>query len=350
MAVTKQVYTATGPWTRGQFAGLFEQAFIDAGLMAAWHDSFDLNNRAFRVLKIEHDDSLAYGSTFYYFAFLQDQGDHPGVSIASGWNTATNQPTGTQFIDYHRLPASVANISNNWGMSALSSFNPVSTSSISLIRYTSTINNKQSWFVIQQGVNFSAPFSFLHPQAVLYPWLDLSKGIVNGYSTVFTQTSSNTGVVSFRLQENIRRSLLTGITVDGDTEAFSANSRFHAINIPTLSYLGFGNQSNSTGSNMSGVGANYLGAAAILPVGKQTANPAFTSDYIPICTDLPWSVFTPERLATDFGVFMHYADNSMNLLDRFIVTPGVEEWEILARTNNGIVTRGASPTFLARVV
>jgi hypothetical protein len=47
---------------------------------------------------------------------------------------------------------------------------------------------------------------------------------------------------------------------------------------------------------------------------------------------------------------MHYADNSITFQDRFIVDPGVEEWEVLAWENNSTVVNGASAIFLARVV
>ena len=40
MAVTKQTYTAAATWTAAQLATLFENAFINAGLMTAWYDSF----------------------------------------------------------------------------------------------------------------------------------------------------------------------------------------------------------------------------------------------------------------------------------------------------------------------
>ena len=40
MAVATEDYTATATWTAVQLADLFKDAFIDAGLMADWYDSF----------------------------------------------------------------------------------------------------------------------------------------------------------------------------------------------------------------------------------------------------------------------------------------------------------------------
>ena len=53
MAVTKQVYTAAATWTASGLADIFQSAFIDAGLMTAWHDSF-LNTVENRVLAVDH--------------------------------------------------------------------------------------------------------------------------------------------------------------------------------------------------------------------------------------------------------------------------------------------------------
>ena len=345
MAVTKQTYSAAATWTLAQFADLFRSAFIDAGLMTEWHDSFVAGSNTVRVLRIQHDAVKTYGSSFYYF-FFRDS-DNAGVSIASGWNTATDVPTGTQFLDYHRLPADTASVSSNSRATRLTAFfqNPAST--IFLDRFTSADDAKQSWFVIRQGTNIGDPFTILHKDTSLHPWLDLDKGIINGFATIEANVSNSVGFIRFCLQENIRRCLLTGTALRGDTEVISASNRFHGIGYTTHAYTGFGSQNNSTASNYT---KTNLGGAVILPVGKASANPAFLTDYVPICTNLPWSPFTPTRLADDFAVYMHYSDNATAYGDRFIVQAGINEWETLKFANNAVVIDGASPTFLARVV
>lgn len=345
MAVTKQTYSAAATWTQAQFADLFRSAFIDAGLMTEWHDSFVAGSNTVRVLRIQHDAVKTYGSSFYYFTFTNS--DHPGISIASGWNTATDVPTGTQFLDYHQLPANVNNVSLDWRATRLTGFNPNVASTIFLDRFTSADDAKQSWFVIRQGTNVSDPFTILHKDTSLHPWLDLDKGIINGFATIAANVSNRVGFIGFCLQENIRRCLLTGTALRGDTEASIGSDRFHAIDYRTHSYVGFGSQNNSTTNNYI---QTSLGGSVILPVGKASANPAFLTDYVPICTNLPWSPFTPTRLADDFAVYMHYSDNATAYGDRFIVQAGINEWETLRFANNAIVIDGASPTFLARVV
>jgi hypothetical protein len=97
------------------------------------------------------------------------------------------------------------------------------------------------------------------------------------------------------------------------------------------------------------MGSGYL-ACTLLPIGFSSTNPAFTSDYVPICSGVPWSAFASTPLAADFGMYMHYANNNITLLDTFVVSSGVEEWETVTYENNGAVNDGASPVFLARVV
>lgn len=350
MAVTKQVYTIANGWTATQLAdNLFKAAFIDAGLMTNWFDSFELSNRQWRVLEIAHDPTKTYGKTYYYFVFMTDQ---CGVSIASGWNTATRVPTGTEFVDYHRLVSQFtsAAVNNDDSQSSITFvFNPVNTSQALLTRYTSGVDSAQSWFTLEQGANVSRPFCFLHPGTALHPWLDLDKGIISGFSNIIAQVSSNLGKVSFLQQENIRRALIYGSALRGTT-AVDGGGTFHRAELPSYSYCGIGRNSNQESSNFSSLKGSTLNGAVALPVGSASANPSYASDYVPICSGLPWSPFTPTLLASDFGVYMHYAANNIQFQDRFVVSAGVEEWEVLARANNAVAIDGASPTFLARVV
>jgi hypothetical protein len=223
-----------------------------------------------------------------------------------------------------------------------------------LDRFTSSDDTKQSWFVLRQGLNRSAPFSILHKNTSLHPWLDLDKGIISGFSTVgaWNSSGSQAGFISFRLEENLRRCLLIGHALRGDTATSDAANKYHLLRYSTHSYMGVGSQTNNSVNNLpSAVKQNGAAPSAVaLPVGKNSANPAFLTDYVPICTDLPWSPFTPTRLADDFGVYMHYADNTTAYGDRFIVQAGVNEWETLQFANNSVVVDGASPAFLARVV
>ena len=52
MAVTVEDYSATATWTASGLADIFRDAFIDAGLMTVWYDSF-LNTVENRVLEVQ---------------------------------------------------------------------------------------------------------------------------------------------------------------------------------------------------------------------------------------------------------------------------------------------------------
>jgi hypothetical protein len=355
MAVTKETYTALANWTASDAADLFKDAFIDAGYMADWHDSFVQGTYQFRVLKIEHDATKAYGSSFYYFAFRTDE---CGVSLASGWDTTNDVPTGTQFLDYHLLPSDVGTgISGGFRAHLLSArrnsegFTLSATSDLFLDRYTSGSDTKQSWFVLRNSANISRPFTILHKDTVLQPWLDLDKGVISGLITVDANVQNRVGMLSFRQQENIRRCLLFGHALRGNVSNPFGNSRFHGIDYNSYVFQGLGSVTgDSFGLNYGNAQGAISCGAITLPVGKNSANPAFATDYVPICTDLPWAVWTPTRLADDFAVYMHYASNTIAHGNKFIVSAGTNEWETLAFANNAAINDGASATFLARTV
>ena len=83
MACTKETYTAAATWTPAQLAQLFEDAFIDAGLMTAWYDSFADSGIENRVLEITYDGTKTFGKTYYWFMFSTS-----GVylHVATGWS------------------------------------------------------------------------------------------------------------------------------------------------------------------------------------------------------------------------------------------------------------------------
>lgn len=348
MPVTKQTYSANAPWTATDLAGIMRSALIDAGLMTEWYDSFAINDKQYRVMRIQHNAAKVYGSSFYYFLF--DNGYIlPIVALATGWNPSgtppVNVPTGTQYLDYHRLPVNMSGGSETG--SALTWSELSKTSNIFLDRYTSAEDAKQSWFVLRQPGLISDPFSFLHKDTTLHSWLDLDKGVVSGFSTVRSVVESRMGYVAFRVNENIRRCLLIGTALRGNTD--STGSSWHNLRYNTHVYVGVG--SSASGSNIGqGITGSAYGGAVALPVAKNSANPAYVSDYSPICTNLPWSPWTPTRLANDFGVYMHYADNDTAYGDRFVVQAALNEWEVLDFANNTVVVDGASSCFVARVV
>ena len=96
MAVTKEVYTLTAGFTPTDVIGILEQAFIDAGLMAGWHDSFSSGSGSFGVLECVYDPTKTFGTTYY---LISANANRVGVSVGTGWDTGTNEFTGVQFLD-----------------------------------------------------------------------------------------------------------------------------------------------------------------------------------------------------------------------------------------------------------
>ena len=353
MAVTKQTYAIGPTWSSAQMASLFEQAFIDAGLMGGWYDSFALSGREYRVLRITHDASATYGSSHYAFVF--PAGNAPGVWLCSGWNASTHKPSGSPFLDFHLGPEAVSNGYINYTCSALNAANAswqlATSTELRLHRYTSQLDGRQSWFVLQQGLTSSSPFSLLHPQLPLHPWLDLSLGLISGFASLRCWTSHAAAYISFCSEESIRRELLSGQALHGTVDQSYANGKFHGLGISSHCYAATGRVSNNAGHNLSGgiSGSNVL-AKTLLPIGYPPANPAYASALSPLCSQLPWSAYSPALLAADLALYMHYSDNTLVFEDRFVLEPGVQEWEVIACANNATLNFGASASVLARVV
>lgn len=341
MAVTRQEYSIEPTWTATQVAdNLIGPALIAAGLMTNWHDTFSISTVHYRVMEHVFDPTKTYGKIYYLFIFT---GGTCGVSAYTGWDSTNNVPTGSQFLDWHLVPTNTNSTFSNRQCYELANY--TTTTRLTLVRYSSQDNSNQNWFVFRQGTTNGVPFTFMHPNSQRYSFLNLDQGCIIGLSTCRQSVSNRIGYIDFRLQENLRRQLCIGQALNGDTDTSFANGKYHAAEYITHRYSGTGRFTNNTGSNIS----TDIGSIP-LPVGHSTSNPAYASNYSPICTDLPWNLWTAEPLATDLGIYMHYADNNITFNDRFVVTPGVEEWEVIAFANNTTVDFGASPCFVARVI
>jgi hypothetical protein len=343
MAVTKQVYTATGIWTASQLATIFESAFVASGLMTAWYDSFTSGSVENRILEVVYDGGATYGTTYYWFQFTTS-GAFAGVS--GTWDAGSHVPTGTQYLDYYSTTTSSTN--NHWQILSLSA-----ASNVSLIRYTSAVDTTQSWYVLVQGSS-SLVFTIPPGSFTISPWVDMDKVLFSHFMVphLFTQTSY--GYILMGSYGFLRRSYGPG----GGFIASTDNGQEFAITVQSV--VSPGRSSNSTANNIGR--AQSLGfvtkdttppalGPVIAPMGNSTANPAYSANFSPVFTGLPHShyISTP-NMAADFGIAFHYADNTMVRGDKLIVTASVEEWEIMRVSNNATVTSGASPMFLARVV
>lgn len=348
MAVTKQTYTATATWTAAQLADIYRSAFIDAGLMTDWFDSFSSGSIQNRILRVQYDASKTYGTTFYWFQF---DATGPILQLATGWNTSTHVPTGTQYLDYVTTTTSSAS-----GWRLLSGTNG---STAGLVRYTSGIDANQSWFVFNNN-NIRKAFAITSASSSLQPWLDLNKGVYGGFYHTLHSTGANRryAVNGFRRGPGLRRDLVIGTALNGSTS--SSNYTNDCANIMVCSYGAVGNSSNDFVNNNAAMGfaasIGFGGAderfpgALILPCNFSGTNPAFTVNSNPVFHSMPFQAYTVNPLPSDFGLTFHYATNSFSQGDTFIVSSGTEEWEVVDFAASASAVTGASPLFLARTV
>jgi hypothetical protein len=332
MACTKETYTATATWTASQLAQLFEDAFIDAGLITAWYDSFLSGTIENRVLEVTYDGTKTYGKTYYWFMFATT-----GVwlHVATGWNNSTNVPTGTQFLDYFATTTNAT--TNHWQM-----FAAATTNTVELVRYTSGVDADQSWFTIKRSGGVDRTFTVINSALTVQSWLDLDKGFFNGFLSARPRTSSLMGVAGFARGPILRREIAVGASLNGGTSLsfYTSNPADRSL----LAYATVGKASNGFNSNYTG-----LEDCIFLPIASATANPAYSADSNPVFHSLPFHPYIAESLPSDFGLSFHFASNAFDPGDTLVVTAGTEEWEVLDSAANTVGT-GATPLFLARMV
>lgn len=343
MAVTKQTYTATATWTPASLASIYRSAFIDAGLMTEWHDSFLSGSVENRILRVQYDAAKTYGTTFYWFQF-----DTSGacVHLATGWNTSTDVPTGTQYLDY--ISTTTNSTANHWRFSGTL----VNTTSADLIRYSSGTHH---WFVSRQGTSASTRQVFsIHPAShPVQPWLDLDRGFYQGWVGLYPGIAGYASAMRFTRGPYLRREVTLGTAYNGATTVSHYTNPANVV--PMLCYVAPGNVSNDYNlnfyGNMRADSTTGIGNGIILPTGFTGTNPAYATNSNPVFHSMQYTPYSTTTLNSDFGITFHYATNVFGFQDKFIVTAGVEEWETLAFFNstigNGTV---ASSAFLARVV
>jgi hypothetical protein len=329
MAVTKQTYTATATWTVSTLANLFQSAFIDAGLMSAWHDSF-LNTVENRVLEVTYNGAKTYGKTYHWFMFTT-----AGVfySNTSGWNAASDIPSGTLYLDYF---ATTTNATTNHVQ--LLALNTATT--VTLTRYTS---GNHTFFVLRSGAAYYT-FGIDHAGVSLQSWMDLDKGYHNGMVRALAGTGSACGALFFSTVFRCRRAFLDG-AVNLGSSTLTVN---YTDEQPVAGYSLLGAVTNNANNAVPVSGLYSMGL--VLPFGSATANPAFGTDFNPVYTGCLRHLSTvAANLPADFGFTASRVNNTNAIQDTLTVTPGVEVWEVLAFGNATGVAGHASPLFLARI-
>ena len=332
MAVTKETYSAVAPWLASDAAQLLEDAFIDAGLMTAWHDSFLSDSVENRILEVVYDGTKTYGTCYYWFVISTSA---IGVSVATGWDDTAHVPTGTQYSDYFSTATNTT--ANHYSLAGTLS----NSTEINIVRYTSADNSDYSWFVIRNGAT-PYPFMITPGSAPLVPWLNLDEvffhHVVNTLMDASTGDTS-IGRVHFRDIYRLRRSYAQSQGIRNRT---SSSNYYMSKRLFGYSSVGAPSSSFSSSSEASD---NVIS----VPYRLQRSGLPFASDYTPVLYGCSYSFYVNEPLPADFAVYFPYTSTSFSFGDSIVITAGVEEWEVLNFANNSSAD-AANPLFLARLV
>ena len=333
MAVTKQTYTAAATWTASQLADIFRSAFIDAGLMTDWFDSFTNTGIENRVLRVINDGSKTYGTVYYWFMFTTAGGF---VQTTLGWNATTHVPTGTVYLDYYSVATNTADNHRQC-------FAATSTTTATLTRYTSAVNTNCTWFVARNGAGFA---SFLIPYGTYNAtaFVDQNKLAFNGAlrATPFAYSAVSTQILFSQFAGHTRRTFMgatytRGITVDVSSYVTSIFPICAAYAVAG-NITGYGTTNVSLSTN-----------AIILPTAHVNTNSSLAADSTPVFTSILASPYLP-ALPSDFGMAPYYVSNAFTIQDTLVVTAASEEWEIIVPGNNGAHPDAGKIMFLARTV
>jgi hypothetical protein len=324
MTVVPQTYTATATWTATQLADIFKQAFIDAGLMTDWFDSF-LNTVENRVLRVINDGAKTYGTVYYWFMFTTG-----GVFVATTntWNASTHVPTGTQYIDYYSTTTSAT--TNHFTLLALTS-----TTTCTVTRYTSGINSAVSFFLIRNG-SANTCFMLSNPSFNASSFVDQSKVQFNNLLTLSGTTNVNTATISVIQNYSTRCTYLGAMRLN----AYTAVNGY-TVPIGLRQYVAFG--------NVSGSASNWqITTGTFLPVAENNTNTGLAADHTPMFTSPSLTPYMA-ALPSDFAVTAYYASFGMAVQDTFVVDSGSEEWEMIVVAGAATASTG-KVLFCARTV
>lgn len=348
MPVTKQTYVANAPWNVVELADIFRDAFIDAGLMTDWYDSFLNGNCQTRVLRIIYDGAKAFGTTFYWFMFT---GETVLVSITTGWDNVAHKPTGVAtpaYLDYISLDTSTA--VNHMRLKLLNS--SVSTT---ITRYTSQADPNFTYFIARcGGINFN----FFFDRAKPVPWINLDKTCYTSMFWTQAYLSGSSGGWRFQRfpmilkRHHIAAQAGGGRYYDqpyfmgyssGANEPWNYTPAYEAMGTHWYWFAGNNKTDYSPPNN------SYPAPGVVLPVYFPDVNPLFTPQTNPVFSNLLISLYSPTVLPSDFGMAGHLTSNAMAIFDRYIVTPNTEEYDIIDVANSSTLQRNVSVLFLARI-
>ena len=334
MAVVELPRIAQAPWNIGQVCDAVKQAFIDAGLMTDWFDSFTNDGYEHRVLEITYNSSKTYGKTYYQFAFGANgsQGAGIWVSTSPGWNVSTHYPrgagtdVGVPWVDY----------TQNSGNYSLGTYfclliNISTSISFSITSYTSS---GRAFFTLRTGTSWGT-FTIDPAGTTFKSFYDLNLGYHSGIYGVRTQSRR----FNVNALHRLRRDLLLGSSLNTVVSSYIVKEVV-TVNVFCLP-VNFGGHYDWSLPN----------EGFVLPGWTTAANPSAGSNFNPIFTGIRLTSIHAADLPSDFGITAIKNSNILAIQDNATVTPGVEEYEILAFTNAGDVSGITSnPAFLARTI
>lgn len=324
MAVTKQTYSLSATWTASGLANTFRSAFIDAGLMTEWHDSFLSGSIENRILKVIHDAGT-YGTTYYWFMFTTT-GWY--FHIANDWNVSTHVPQGTLYLDYFATTTNA--VTNHYAFTGL-----VATTALTITRYGSGINSDVQWFRIANGsVGWS--FTITRPG-----WdasntvLDFSRASYNGFISVDTGAGvgSLNALMGFYTVCALRRNLWSSLV------GTSSSNVAYNQKVLLMRYNACGSSANSTNTYAAAFTGFWL------PAMLNTVNTSMANNWVPMITGLQPAMWLP-AMPADFAIATDVSNNTQVRGDTYVVSAGVSEWEILETITSTTVRM----MFLARII
>lgn len=340
MAVTKSIHAVVAPWGVSGLANAFKDAFIAAGLMSDWHDSFTSGGFEHRILEVVYDNTKTYGTCYYWFIL---DGVGARVKTVTGWDTVNNIPkgptsVGAQTFDWPENVTAINSVnSTQAGTSLLTLSNSIN---CSVSRYTS---GTRTFFILRSASTW-VTFTIDPPGTTFRPWY--SDALIGGYHAgiygVSSYNSTYGSSTSFRTYSRTTRALYGGAGVDSAMSNWSTPQ--------SMSTWGFQEMVNY-GTNRT-YGNFDNGVIGIPQWYGNVMNNGVLSTFIPVFTGIRPSVIYASDLPDDFGVgaLRYAASNTVTIQDTMVVSAGVEEYEVLSFRNTSGTTGLVNPLFLARTV
>jgi hypothetical protein len=179
--------------------------------------------------------------------------------------------------------------------------------------------------------------------------LSSSRCFYSGFNIAALGTQSWTAAAQFGKVAGPRRESLSGAAQRGNSDfRYCASGPRYAA--PGNINNNISVNSQEWGNVPSNLLAYNMATAMVLPIYFSNTNTGYATDRVPVFSGLPTSYYTNSVLPSDFGLFPHYANNTLAVQDKMIIAVGVNEWEILARANGANATGASSLAFAARIV